>query len=81
MDNRNHIIRDLTWENPFASYGLTDDEAAIARLLSRMKTYIETGEEAYPLREALQDAYFAILMDRALLHPYELIQSESQMWS
>ena len=81
MDNGNHIIRDLTWENPFASYGLTDDEAAIARLLSRMKTYIETGEEAYPLREALQDAYFAILMDRALLHPYELIQSESQMWS
>ena len=80
MEQGRQIQKTLVWENPLASYGLSEDETAIARMLTGMKTYIDTGKEVYPLREALQDAYFSILMDRALLHPYEMIHSETQMW-
>lgn len=70
----------ITWENPYEKQGLTDDEAAIAKLLAGMKHYVDTGEEVYPMAEALQDAYFALCMEKALLHPYETIQSQTQMW-
>ncbi len=80
MDGPKPCSMDITWENPLEKAGLSEDEAAIAGILSGMKAYIDTGVEAYPLAEALQDAYFALLMDRALLHPYETIYSETQMW-
>ncbi len=80
MENGVPAAKTLTWENPLANFGLSEDETAIARMLLGMKSYVDTGMEIYPLREALQDAYFSILMDRALLHPYELIHSETQMW-
>lgn len=70
----------LQWENPYESLGFSEDETAVARMLEGMKQYVETGEECYPIAEALQDAYFSLCMEKALLHPYETIQSQTQMW-
>lgn len=54
------------YENPFPGVRLNDDELAIADMLMRMKKYVETGEEFYPLREGLQDAYLDVCMEQAL---------------
>ncbi|MBS5284135.1 MAG: Gfo/Idh/MocA family oxidoreductase [Clostridiales bacterium] len=66
------------YENPFTNPVLPQDETAIATLLFGMRKYIETGEEVYPLAEALQDAYFSILLKRAATG--EIVQSETQLW-
>lgn len=47
---------------PFGVCGLSEDETAIARVLSGMKEYVDTGREVYPLSCALEDAYLALLM-------------------
>jgi predicted dehydrogenase len=61
------------------SRNLSQDETAIAELLVRMKAYISGGPEAYPLAEALQDAYVSILMAEALKTGKE-VRSERQIW-
>lgn len=43
-----------------------DDELAVADVLMHMKKYVETGEDFYPLREGLQDAYLNFVMEEAL---------------
>lgn len=57
----------VLYENPFRKLGepvlASQDETAIGTLLLGMETYLRTGKEVYPLAEALQDAYFRILMD------------------
>lgn len=81
LDEENRPRREtLTWENPYGAQGLSEDETAVARMLKGMKEYIDTGAEVYPLAEALQDAYFALVMEKTLLHPYETLYSERQMW-
>jgi len=47
---------------PFGPCGLPEDETAIAQMLQGMARFIETGEELYPLADALEDAYTALLM-------------------
>lgn len=47
---------------PFGACGLPEDETAMARVLSGMKEYIDTGREFYPLSYALEDAYLTLLM-------------------
>jgi predicted dehydrogenase len=59
---------------------LSEDETAIAKCLLGMKRYIETGEEFYPLAEALQDAYWTILMKQAV-ETGEKIYSQKQIWN
>lgn len=54
---------------PFGRCGLPEDETAIARMLAGMKRYIETGEEIYPLADALEDAYTALLMASPAVMP------------
>lgn len=59
----------VIYENPFWKLGepvlLSQDETAVGALLLGMGTYLRTGEEVYPLAEALQDAYLRILMSEA----------------
>lgn len=55
----------LTEVNPYEDRGLSGDEAALAELMARMKQYVDTGVEAYPLDEALNDVYVTLLMDEA----------------
>lgn len=59
----------ILYTPPFGRCGLPDDETAIARMLEGMKRYIETGEEIYPLADALEDAYTALLMASPAVTP------------
>lgn len=54
------------YENSFPGVRLNDDELAVADVLMHMKKYVETGEDFYPLREGLQDAYLNFVMEEAL---------------
>ena len=55
------------YENPFPGLRINDDEIAVTDLLLRMKKYIETGEEVYPLRDGLQDAYLDLMREEAII--------------
>ncbi len=54
---------------PFGPCGLPEDETAIAQMLQGMARFIETGEELYPLADALEDAYTALLMASPAVTP------------
>lgn len=54
------------YENSFPGVRSNDDELAVADVLMHMKKYVETGEDFYPLREGLQDAYLNFVMEEAL---------------
>ena len=56
------------------------DEFAMATILSDMKEFLKTGKEVYPFSEALEDAYFRILMEEALAEPWEEIRAEKMPW-
>lgn len=71
----------IVYENPFPGSGLAEDETAIAAVLDGMEAYIQTGTELYPLSEALQDAYLAILMKQALECPGTIITAYPQPWA
>jgi len=52
------------YEPPFGLCGLRDDETAMAILMEETALYARNESDTpYPLRDALQDAYMAILMD------------------
>ena len=63
-----------------AQAGLNEDETAIACFLDRMQGYLAGGAEVYPLADALQDAYLALLMERALAAGQPL-ESTPQPWN
>lgn len=56
------------------------DEYAIATMMYDMRKYLETGEEVYPLAEALEDAYLWFLIQEAAEHPEIEITSEPMPW-
>ena len=64
-----------------AQAGLNEDETAIACFLDRMQGYLSGGAEVYPLADALQDAYLALLMERALAAPGQPVESTPQPWN
>ena len=64
-----------------AQAGLNEDETAIACFLDRMQGYLAGGAEVYPLADALQDAYLALLMERALAVPGQPVESTPQPWN
>ncbi|MBR1685227.1 MAG: hypothetical protein IJ708_08810 [Clostridia bacterium] len=73
---------DFLYTNPFAQYTesrLTDDEIAMGSLLLGMQRLITTGEEIYPLKEALQDTYLYLKMDEAI-RTGEKVQTTLQSW-
>ena len=53
------------YENPLAPARLFDDEIAVGACLLKMKRYVDTGEEFYPLAEGCQDHYLSMLIDEA----------------
>lgn len=66
---------------PFGPCGLAQDETAIAVLLRDMGAYARgEGGEPYPLADALQDAYTAILLRRAI-ETGQPCTSEPQPWN
>lgn len=68
------------YENPFPGVRLNDDEIAVTDVMMHMKHYVETGEDFYPLREGLQDAYLDFSMARAL-ETGETVKTEKQSWA
>ncbi len=65
---------------PFGIRGLTEDETAIARLLSGMKEYLDTGEEIYPMKEALEDAFIGTLMNQLGPDGWHSVSTASRPW-
>ena len=57
------------------------DEFAIASMLFDMGEFLENGREVYPFREALEDAYFRILMEEAVAEPWKEVRAEKMPWS
>ena len=83
-----YFQRGISWngkfiyENPFLSFRdarLKDDEIAMAAMLLGMERLIETGEEIYPLKEALQDTYLYLMMDEAIRLDHE-VRTEVMPW-
>ncbi len=74
-------LRDLrrVW-SPGLSIDNLQDEFAIASLLYDLKLYVEGGPQPYPLQEALEDAYFRIIMEEALSKPWQEIRAERMPW-
>ena len=73
---------DMIYESPFAKYTearLTDDEIAMGSLLLGMERMIRTGEEIYPLAEALTDTYLFMKMDEAI-RTGSPVHTEKQIW-
>ena len=64
-----------------AQAGLNEDETAITCFLDRMQGYLAGGAEVYPLADALQDAYLALLMERTLAAPGQPVESTPQPWN
>ena len=54
------------YKPPFGLCGLSQDETAVAQLLKNTAEYAKgIADSPYPLKEALQDAYMAILMKKS----------------
>lgn len=70
----------LYYKNPFQHARFNDDEIAVATCMYRMKEYLQTGEEFYSLKEALQDMYICLKMEEALAAPNQEIFTETQIW-
>ncbi len=69
------------YTSPFFTARLNDDELAVASCMQEMGEYLDTGSEFYPLREALQDSYLALVMEQALQNPNRELRSETQSWA
>lgn len=57
------------------------DEYAIATMLLDMGIYLHGGPEPYPLREALDDAYFWLLAQQAAAAPWKPVESRRMPWN
>ncbi|MDD6797438.1 MAG: Gfo/Idh/MocA family oxidoreductase [Clostridia bacterium] len=72
----------LMYEAVFGKCGLSQDETAIARIMAETAKYAKDENKEYmdiELRGALQDAYTAILLDKAV-KCQDVITSETQPW-
>ena len=56
------------------------DEFAIASILLDMGDYLAGGPSPYPLKEALADAYFWLLLEQAAADPWKEISSQPMPW-
>ena len=57
------------------------DEYAIATMLLDMESCLKGGPEPYPLREALDDAYFWLLLQQAAAAPWTAVESQGMPWN
>ena len=71
---RNSLPQVLTMDN-------CQDEFAMASMLLDMKEYLASGPEVYPLEEALEDAWWWLLMKEAAAHPGTVVYSRNMPWN
>ncbi len=68
------------YKPPFGLCGLSQDETAIAQMMKKTAEYARgISKPPYPLKDALQDAYMAILM-KASEKTGKPVSSEHQIW-
>lgn len=68
------------YEPPFGLCGLSQDETAVAQLMLKTAEYAKgIAEQPYPLEEALQDAYMAVLMKKSE-ETGKPVESGHQIW-
>ena len=74
-------LRDIrkTWQSELF-LDTVQDEYAIASILLDTADYIAGGPCPYPLWEALDDAYFWLLADRAVQTPWQPVIAEKMPW-
>lgn len=68
------------YKNQYTTQGMMDDEIAIADMLTRMDTYVRTGEDFYSLAEGCQDHYLWCLAQEAC-RTGKKITSKTQPWA
>ncbi|MCS7462943.1 Gfo/Idh/MocA family oxidoreductase [Paenibacillus doosanensis] len=68
------------YDNPFAPARLYDDEIGIASCLQLMAEYAAGGPEFYSLREASQDHYLGMMIERAIATG-ETVTAVRQPWA
>lgn len=75
-------LRDLrkTWQ-PELFLDTRQDEYAIATVLFDMRKYLAGGREIYPLQEALDDAYFWLMMEEAVAKPWTEVKPQLMPWA
>ena len=75
-------LRDIrrTWQ-PELQLDTLQDEYAIATILYDMKDYIAGGKSPYPLRDALDDAVFWLLVQEAAKNPWQEITVPKTSWN
>lgn len=61
--------------------GIPATTDAIATILLDMKEYLAGGKSPYPLREALDDALFWLLIQEAVKEPWKEIKVPKTAWS
>jgi predicted dehydrogenase len=70
---------EVLYENPYPAMRWNDDEIAVATALSRMATYLTTGEPAYSVAEACHDCYLDQLIAESATSGREVV-GEQQPW-
>ena len=50
-------------------------------MLLDMESCLKGGPEPYPLREALDDAYFWLLLQQAAAAPWTAVESQGMPWN
>lgn len=74
-------LRDIrrTWQ-PELQLDTEQDEYAIASILLDMKEYLSGGASPYPLKEALEDAVFWLMVQGAAEKPWQEIRMPEVPW-
>ena len=67
------------WQ-PSLAPDTVQDEFAIASILLDMRDYLAGGPSPYPLEEALEDAYFWLLLNQAVENPWREISCGVRPW-
>lgn len=72
---------EFLYKTPFPNARLNDDELAVATCMRGMREYLEQGTQFCSLKDALQDMYICLMMDKAMETPNQEITSETQIWA
>lgn len=70
------------YKSPFIDdkYSFSDDAIGMAGMLTGMAEYLTSGKECYSLKDALQDAYLMLMMDKSASSRQEVATS-TQIWA
>ena len=79
LDNQTLKETRKTWKSELF-LDTIQDEFAIASILLDMEKYLSGGPSPYPLSEALEDALFWLLMQKAVENPWQEISRPKTIW-